>query len=93
MIWYPASNGDLDRDGAQFRYRESVDMNMATALQAWLKRDDPREAMGAIVLVQYGDGFAIKYLGPEVMTQTELVRRVVWIGDTLREATEPELPE
>ena len=54
MIWYPASSGDLDRDGAQFRYRESVDMQMATALQAWLKRDDPREPMGAIVLVQYG---------------------------------------
>jgi hypothetical protein len=86
-LWYPTSDGKFDGARA-FRYRARADQEMVAALKKWVQLDDPRDPAGAIVLVLYPDGFGVRYLGPDAIDQAELVRRVVWIGDSLREATE-----
>lgn len=68
------------------RMRDTEDMQLGTLLRLWSLRDDPREPMGAIIVVQFEDGFAIRYLGSEVIDERELMRRVVYIGDAVREA-------
>ena len=65
------------------------DRRMAERLKAWLHTKDPRPSHGAIVLADYEDGFSIQYLGPDPIDRDELVRRVVYIGDQLRQAAGP----
>ena len=70
------------------RAHDTEDVQLGMLLRLWSLRDDPREPIGAIVLVQFEDGFALRYLGAEQIDERELMRRVVWIGDTVREAAE-----
>lgn len=85
--WYPTDGTSHVERSHSGRMYDPIDVSMGDALRAWSLRDDPREPMGAIVLVQFEDGFAIRYVGSEVIDEHELQRRVVWIGDAIREAS------
>jgi hypothetical protein len=84
--WYPLDpHASIEQQGRGPSLNSPRDMQAIEALRAWLKSKDPREPMGAIILAQYADGFAVQYLGAELIDADELVRRVVWIADTMRE--------
>jgi hypothetical protein len=86
--WYPIDpHATVEQSHAGPRFIDAREAEAIDALRTWLLSKDPREPMGAIVLAQYPDGFAVQYLGAEWIDALELVRRVVWIGDSLREAS------
>jgi hypothetical protein len=84
--WYVTDGSSQIERSHSGRMHDTEDIQLGTLLRLWSLRDDPREPMGAIVLVQFADGFAIRYLGPEMLDERELMRRVVYIGDAVREA-------
>lgn len=86
MSWYATDGSSHVERSHRGRILDPLDMQLGEALRAWSLRDDPREPMGAIVLVQFADGFAIRYVGAELIDEHELMRRVVYIGDAIREA-------
>lgn len=85
--WY-ASDPSTRLDQAQRPRADSRDQLMGEAIQEWARLKDPRHRAPAeaFVLLTYEDGFSLQYLGPQMIDAHELIRRVVWIGDNVREA-------
>lgn len=86
--WYSTDGSSHVERSHTGRVQDAIDVRMADVLREWSLKDDPREPMGAIILVQFEDGFAARYVGPELISEHELMRRVVYIGDAIREAAE-----
>lgn len=84
--WYPTDGTSAVERSHTGRVHDPIDLELADVLREWSLRDDPREPLGAIILVQFEDGFAARYVGPELISEHELMRRVVYIGDAIREA-------
>jgi hypothetical protein len=65
------------------------DLRAAAELQAFLKRYDPRDSSGVMLITQYADGFGLQYIGSEQIDHEELADRVIWVAHQLALARAP----
>ena len=86
--WY-ATDGTSQFSGEQRQRENPDDRLMGEALKIWAQQKDPegRRPVEAYILFSFEDGFSAQYLGPEPLDGAELVRRVVYIADAMREAS------